>query len=427
MRVTYLRLENVYGFRDITLSFPVAAQAVLVGVNGAGKSTVLDTIAAFLERLSLLLRGRELTRSRYGITQNAIHVDATHAQAELGFEADGETGTWRITIARAYPKPLVESGMARWADQAHKRLAEEQGRSVPVLCYYPAVRFYLYESFQTRRVKVAPPAFPQLSAYDNAFEMGQHSFENVVTWFRMEEDLENEIRLAGEPEHRSPRLEAVRRAVARFLGALSSNTYSELRIRRGRLDTTRAALVVTKDGLEIPLYSLSDGERGAIVLVADLAQRLSAANPGAKDPLSGSGVVLIDEIELHLHPAWQREILPALGATFPGCQIIATTHSPQVLSRVPRESVLLLSRFQVVKKVPFTEGRDSNAILSELMGVPERPVDATRALRKLARAIDEEDIPRAKKELAALEKRLGPDEHELLRLGAMLRVLEPSP
>jgi len=427
MRITHLRLRDVYGFRDTTIHFPAGKQAILVGVNGAGKSTVLDSIAAFLGPLSLLLRGREAWRSHYGLTRNAIHVESRDAEAEMGFESDGETGVWKITSDASSQKASVDAAMTRWARHLHESLSAEEGRSVPVLCYYPAVRFYLYESFQTRRAKVHPPLFPQLSAYDNAFEMGQHSFENVVTWFRREEDVENEIRLAGDPDHRNPRLEAVRRAVTRFLAALSSDTYSGLRIRRNPSDATRDALVVNKDGLEIPLYNLSDGERGALVLVADLAQRLSAANPRAGDSLSGTGVVLIDEIELHLHPGWQREILPALATTFPGCQIIATTHSPQVLSRVPRDAVLLLSRFQVIKRIPFTEGRDSNAILSELMGVPERPEDAARAVDELARAIDEEDVPRAQRELAKLEERLGPHDREVLRLGAMLHVLEPSP
>ena len=69
-------------------------------------------------------------------------------------------------------------------------------------------------------------------------------------------------------------------------------------------------------------------------MVGDLARRLAIANDGRVDALSGSGIVLIDEIELHLHPAWQRDILPRLMATFPNVQFFVTTHSPLVLAQL---------------------------------------------------------------------------------------------
>jgi len=134
--------------------------------------------------------------------------------------------------------------------------------------------------------------------------------------------------------------------------------------------------------------------------------------------------VLIDEIELHLHPGWQRAVLPGLRRAFPGLQIIATTHSPQVLSQVPSESVILLDGFQVAGAAPPTYGRDSNAILEEVMSVPERPEEAAARLKEVARLIDDgrlEEARAAVDQLAA--SGLGPSDSEVLRLGTLIEFL----
>ncbi|WP_309143275.1 AAA family ATPase [Nostoc sp. CHAB 5836] len=116
-------------------------------------------------------------------------------------------------------------------------------------------------------------------------------------------------------------------------------SFSKLRVRRSPLRMT-----VIKQGEELIVNQLSDGEKCLLAMVGDLARRLAIANPSLPDPLQGSGVVLIDEIELHLHPKWQREIIPALTRTFPNCQFIVTTHSPQVISQVKPEGIYILEK-----------------------------------------------------------------------------------
>ncbi|UQA62733.1 AAA family ATPase [Polyangium aurulentum] len=427
MRLRRMRLKNVYGFQDLDLHFPEGQVTVLVGVNGAGKSTVLDSIAMFLAPLAAFLRGAEPRKAPYQLTRDAIHEGEKQAEAALDIDDGKHQKTWRIVADVQRKEKFFDRKMGNWAYQLHQTLVVDETAPLPVLCYYPAVRFYLHESFQKKRATIPSHTYPQFAAYDNAFEIGQRSFEDVVGWFRRQEDLENEIRLGGQPEHRDPHLEAVRQAVLRFMDTLAPGTFSDLRVARNPLDTSKASLRLQKGSHHLTLDNLSDGERGSLVLVADLAQRLAAANPGASDPLAGTGVVLIDEIELHLHPGWQRKILPALTKTFPGCQFIVATHSPQVLSRVPREQVVLLSGFKVVESLPYTEGRDSNAILTELMGVPGRPEDAAAEVDALAHLIDDEDFAAAKRKLRELEKRLGPNDSDLLRLDAMLRAMTDEP
>ena len=173
---------------------------------------------------------------------------------------------------------------------------------------------------------------------------------------------------------------------------------------------------VEKNGEQFSISQLSHGEKGVMVMVGDLARRLSIANPELEDPLLGFGIVLIDEIELHLHPAWQRSIIPTLEATFPNIQFIATTHSPQVLSSLKQENVFVLEEFKLVEKTPHTFGRDSNSLLQDLFNVAERPEKTKDEFRHLYRLIDDPGkIVEANDMLEEMEEKYGRDDPEIIR------------
>lgn len=121
-----------------------------------------------------------------------------------------------------------------------------------------------------------------------------------------------------------PGLVCVRKAIEAMIGDVS-----ELRVKRNPV-----RMVVYKAGKEIRVDMLSDGEKCTLALLGDLARRLVLANPSAENPLVGKGIVLIDEIELHMHPSWQRRVLHVLNEVFPNIQFIVTTHSAQVLGEV---------------------------------------------------------------------------------------------
>lgn len=147
--------------------------------------------------------------------------------------------------------------------------------------------------------------------------------------------------------------------------------FSKLRVRRSPLRMT-----INKNGSELIINQLSDGEKCLLAMVGDIARRLAIANPGLENPLAGEGVVMIDEIELHLHPDWQRKIIPSLTRTFPNLQFIVTTHSPQIISHVQPDSIYLLESTPegiVAKRPESSFGRDINRILEDIMGVGARP------------------------------------------------------
>jgi predicted ATP-binding protein involved in virulence len=151
---------------------------------------------------------------------------------------------------------------------------------------------------------------------------------------------------------------------------------------------------------------------------------LAIANPDpTKNALEGEGIVLIDEIELHLHPQWQRDIIPRLTSTFPNCQFIVTTHSPQVLSNVKKENVFIVEDFQVYPADHPTFGRDSNSILSELMGVSERPIEIQNKLTECLYKIDDGQIEEAKILLRELSDLLGYNDSEIVKANTLISFL----
>lgn len=191
---------------------------------------------------------------------------------------------------------------------------------------------------------------PKLSAYLQAFSKNRDDFKDFFDWFELEENYENEVRLREDINFKNSRLEVVRLAIQTFLTEFPDAHFDNLRIIRHQRNSEvefknrsiEPTLVITKNAQEFSINQLSDGEKTLLMLVADIARRLAILNPGASSPegvLKGNGIVLIDEIDLHLHPAWQRMVIPGLRATFPNCQFFATTHSPQVLSNVPKENV----------------------------------------------------------------------------------------
>lgn len=183
-----------------------------------------------------------------------------------------------------------------------------------------------------------------------------------------------------------------------------------------------------KAGKQLFLGQLSDGERGLIALVFDLTRRLAIANPNLENPIAeGEALVLIDEIELHLHPKWQREVLQRLRDTFKACQFVVTTHSPLVLGEVPASCVRFLEivNDKVSVTVPTEAyGMDANRILQELMGAPVRNREVDGELKTLFDLIDQERFYEARAAIAELERKLGGDEPELTRASSLIRFLE---
>jgi predicted ATP-binding protein involved in virulence len=187
-------------------------------------------------------------------------------------------------------------------------------------------------------------------------------------------------------------------------------------------DPKRGEVVVVmknKRGTQ-PFFNLSDGQRCMLAMVGDIAQKAAKLNPqlGAKVLEETTGLILIDELDLHLHPRWQRRVISDLRRTFPKIQFICTTHSPQLIGQVRAEEVVLLDGDEVSKPAQ-TFGMDSNWVLRHVMGGTDRDAGVAIKLDQIFDLIESSQFDKAQKRVDTLRTDIG--EHpELVEAQALI-------
>jgi len=161
-----------------------------------------------------------------------------------------------------------------------------------------------------------------------------------------------------------------------------------------------------------------------MAMVGDLARRMAIANPMRDNPLEGEGVILIDEIDLHLHPKWQRMLVPKLTEVFPYCQFLISTHSPHVITHVQPENLFLLAMGEeglTAFRPTESYGKTVERVLEDLMGLETtRPDDVTEDLQRLFEQIDSGDLEDAQSSIEKLKTRIGEDP-ELVKAGVLIK------
>lgn len=414
MRLRKLILESFRGFESLALDFDPHV-TVLVGINGSGKSTILDALAVALSQLATGIRTSAGRGRRFSDAD--VRTGSPHTRVTLVAEVMGKELAWSVAHVRAGRPREVSSHLAELREVIERvqvSIRDNEDVRLPLAVYYPVNRAVLDIPKRIRERH----RFDALSAYDDALIGGEGNFRRFFEWFREREDLENEIRARRDQPtlFADPQLEAVRKAIERFMPE-----FRDLRIERAP-----QRMLVSKRGEIFAVEQLSDGEKCMLALVGDLARRLVLANAASTAPLDEPAVVLIDEIDLHLHPGWQRMVIGRLRDTFRGCQFVVTTHSPQVLSTVPARSVRLLEDFTAYEPRAETKGGDSNAILADVMGVSERPEWVEEKIRSISQCIDEDDLEGAKRHLEELQQLRSSQDSEVIRLRALVRFLEGS-
>jgi predicted ATP-binding protein involved in virulence len=392
MRIKQLRLKNFRGIKNLELDFDTTQSvAVLVGVNGAGKSSILDCMSALIACLNV--------KFLYVIFQDRdIYSGESSSRNGLSIVFKGNEFSWDTMYDRA---------------DKHVTLMSQQDREIIENNHY--TQQYSEQNFVSAYYSASRKTIKNNSVFGCSPEESDIvDFAEFTYWFQKLEDLENETRLSTDNNHRDIKLESTRKAIYSMLG----DGFSNLRMKRA-IDK----LTIHKLNQEIELDWLSDGERGLLALAGDLARRLATTYPDSANPLHEAGLVLIDEIELHLHPEWQRIIIQRLTQTFPGCQFIVTTHSPQVLSNVQPECIHILAIEDdnvVVKRPERSYGRDSNRILEDIMGVSKRPPEIEARILELFRIIHDGELDRAKDLIQDLATEIGIDEPELIRAASTI-------
>jgi energy-coupling factor transporter ATP-binding protein EcfA2 len=434
MKLEALSLAHCGGFEQLDITFEPDV-TLIAGVNGVGKSTVLHALAVLLSRAM-----PEFTPSRSAplyFSDDDIHGDAGSLEVSARIQIDGQTinvgvqrlravdergdrfmllrqaeaGTGATDVAQALSARTLTGDLEAGIQETRAALATLKSAAHPPLAVYFSPKRQL--PGQPRSLPEAAPFDPSV-AYGRALHDREVELREFMHWFRTQEKLG-----ANNEPRRLKVLDALRAVVSALVPE-----FSNLRIQ----EKPRLGFVVDKRNQPLYLHQLSDGERGLLALVFDLTRRLAIANPNSDNPISdGFALVLIDEIELHLHPKWQRDVLQRLRDIFKACQFVVTTHSPLVLGEVPARCVRFLEfvNGRVSVTVPTEAyGMDANRILQEFMGAPVRNRQVDGELKTLFELIDQELFDEARSAIAALAIKLGDDEPELTRASSLIRFLQ---
>ena len=449
MKLKKLTLANFRGFDQIDLDFEDDL-TVIAGVNGVGKSGVLKALAALLSHAlprvcvsaekpqNLAVTDVQLNKAALSIScslelNNARLNASILRSAPIGPEESKELVEKRTQLRNEFRYTEKKSEEAlKIEDQIkliEQRLAEPTdlptvnllpGDNISVEDYksvangataQPIAVFYSTSRLLSRIGPRLPPVADVFmsTAYNNALSQSEVSLYEFASWFRAVS--EGAIQL---PSLSGKLLELIEATLKQFLPEMSSL----------ELHTDgQPQFSLQKNGRRLYLWQLSDGEQGILALALDLLRRLAIANPFAENPVkTGLAVVLIDEIELHLHPSWQRRVIRLLQNAFTQCQFIVTTHSPQVIGQVRPQKMRLLHHDDSCKVVraPVSQsfGMDSSWVLQNIMGVPARDYETEQRLSAIYDEIDANRMDLARTLAAELKAEIGdfPDLQEAIAL-----------
>lgn len=355
---------------------------VLAGPNGCGKTRTLN---ALVEQFNFALHRLFSEPFSFGFVPPGIR--AKDERAYLGeymrerIEKSSELLTFRVGDYLLHVSPgglVLRSALDSEPWYSVVEQTERSGELRARLSPTTAKIVYL-TAFRSHSV---PPYFGRMSK-----------------WIQEHDKLEAfAIRDRQDLSYKSPELEAIK-AVGRRLPGFES----------AEVDGKSGDFKLFKQGVALTYQQLSGGERMFFDLGVGIAFELFGFFRTARLE-DCPGIVLIDEIELHLHPTWQRKMIDFLLETFPACQFILTTHSPQVLGQVPAHQVRLMTpRYDGTTEVttpPETFGWDSNYILETIMNGDERDPTLGGKIDSFDDLLDDEKLDEAKAVLDELERKI---------------------
>ena len=432
MYLEKLKLHNFRCYEKLEIDFN-RQLTVLVGKNGSGKTTVLEAIAIALgtwfvgfnivnakginKRTDPLRKAYQIGATDDVQTQFPVEIEAWGKIEEskdqiLHWKRELYTPTGTMTTKDA--KEIVE-----YAAEYQKAISE--GRTdiyLPMVAYYGTGRLWDYHRQKRTDVfKVSSRTNGYIDCLD-----GTANVKLMMDWFqimtinkyqRQEENLES-----------NPELDTVYLAMEKCLTNLSGYSDVKIRYNMGTQELDVYYSEQDKQRMRIPLNQLSDGYKGMISLVADIEYRMATLNPqlGTEVLSKGDGVVLIDEVDLHLHPAWQQKVIDNLMNIFPKVQFIVSTHAPAIISSVKTDKLRILTNKEVCMTANQVYGKDVNSVMKEIMGVNDRPDQFVELFEKFYRLLSEKKYDEAGAVLDKLDEERGYHDPEIVKCRVKLKL-----
>ncbi len=409
MKIDKISIENFRAVRNGFVEFDPEL-TILLGRNGSGKTSVLEAVARCL-KTSLLqwkIEGSSAFFHEGVIRRNEVRVGETDAEITLVLNFD-----------EVPPDRQKQGIVAKFENAQFRPMIGSQLSALTGLNLTPTLPVYYRQDRSFNRGSGMDTGSREqvwATSIDGNFQI----LDDLNKWWDKRDAQEaRQVRDRSEPDYRDPQLEAIREAVRQIEG------FSRIFFASDR--DPPGLFIEKSNGISVPLGQLSSGELSYITLIADLARRLQMIQP--EKPLCEiEGIILIDEIELNLHPAWQSQITPTLRSIFRGCQFVISTHSPQVVSGVESRHVRILEidadgtlRCETPKN---TKGRTSDYLLEGVFKASERDPIVDGLIGDFNDAVDEDDYERAKNLLVRIQDAIDGEPPEIIVLKKRLRRIE---
>lgn len=387
MRIDRLHVRNFKGFEERTFVFPRSLDApaggngsfhVIIGQNGRGKTSTLDALAVAAGSWFLGVRGEDSRHIRLEDVRVQVidfrDTQRIEKQLPVVVEATGkvlgETYTWKRELAGKRTTWINAKNIRSEAERAVKKMQRGEEVTLPLISYYGTGRLWL-EPKDLRAGAFASGFVPEKVPRAEAEEDLAEIFASRLAGYRYSIDprcsprellrwLQFEQQIANVERRESNQFLVVKQAIQDAVEGCRRIEYHP-----------RLGLLLDIEGQpRLPFSALSDGQRNVIAMVGDLAFKAAQLNPHLEQDVlrRTPGIVLIDEIDLHLHPRWQRHVMDDLRELFPEVQFIATTHSPFIVQTAREGELISLDAQPVVE----TENLGVEEIARGLMRV-ERP------------------------------------------------------
>ncbi len=408
MRIDQLSLTNFRGFPNVAFDFHPKFN-LLVGENGSGKTSVLDALSVAAGSWFLGIGGYDTRHIQDAdIRKIALRAGETttfEGQYPVVVEASGvidgpflsaEPLKWARDIEKAGGKTRFKQAatIKRLASEVEARVQRGEGIVLPLIAYYGAGRLWVpAKDMEGGGPEKEAPVPSRLDGYKTSIDP-RISFPALFRW------LANEKYVAVEKKQERQVFRIVKAAMRSCLAGCEALDY----------EIEQKTLVVTmRRGERLPYHLLSDGQRAMLALVADIAIKAASLNPQLEGRVlqETRGVVLIDELDLHLHPRWQRHVVADLKTTFPKLQFFASSHSPQVIGETPHDEVILLKTDGSWTRPDASIGLHSNEVLREIMGAEILNAEAAKEFESISKLIDDGEFGAAQARIDDYRQRMG--------------------
>lgn len=410
MYLEHLSLKNYRLFDSISIDFHNRL-TVLVGDNSAGKTTILEGASVALGTMFIKLdniSGNSIKKADARLKSYSLGTtDDVQPQYPVRISAEGIISDKPVKWSRSLNAPEGSTtfgdakGLLVIAEEMQQRLRQgDVSLKLPLIAYYGTGR--LWDNHREKKFDIFKTS-TRTNGYIDCLD-GTSNLKLMMAWFQKMTIQKYQRHERSMPP--DPAFEVVIQALRDCFASLTGyqNVDVSYNLNTNELDIYYSEKENTQ--MKIALSQLSAGYKGTISLIADMAYRTAILNPQllGNSLRETEGVVLIDEIDLHLHPSLQKHILTDLLRIFPRIQFIVSSHAPTIINSVHSENLVILKDLTPGLALSQVYGKDVKSVLGEIMGVDERPEQITCLFKRFYQHLSAHEYDAAESTLNQLDE-----------------------